>query len=42
MSNLTDDIEEIAEDTAKIVVTPVKVTISKIKDIVEYIFLRNW
>ena len=42
MTDLTDDIKEIAEDTEKIVLTPVKVTITKIKDIVEYIFLRNW
>lgn len=39
---MSDDIKEIAEDTAKIVITPVKVTITKIKGILEYIFLRNW
>ena len=42
MTYLTDEVKEIAEDIAKIVITPVKVTITKIKDIVEYIFLRNW
>ena len=42
MTDLTDEVKEIAEDTAKIVITPVKATIRKTKYVVEYIFLRNW